>query len=284
MLLHAGNVVAEGFELAVAYFSHAPIVALALGTLCLKLEVLRLFLVRLNAGEEFFLALPLGAEGFFALLQIGDFAVEAFEFLLIVFALDGLALDFELAQAARDFVEFLGLRVALHAEFGSSLVHEVDGLVGQETLVDVAMREIDGGNDGIVLNTHVVVVLIFLFQAAENGNGVFGRRLVHRDRLEAALECLVFFEILLIFLQSGGPDAAQFAACQRRLEDIGGVHSALALARPDERVDFVDEENDAALGLRHFVDDAFEAFLKFSLVLRASHERAHVERVELLVF
>ena len=49
-------------------------------------------------------------------------------------------------------------------------------------------------------------------------------------------------------------------------------------------MDLVDEENDAALGLRHFVDDAFEAFLKFSLVLRACHECAHVERVELLVF
>ena len=42
----------------------------------------------------------------------------------------------------------------------------------------------------------------------------------------------------------------QLAARQRRLEHVAGVHRALGLARADERVQLVDEEDDLALATR----------------------------------
>ena len=47
---------------------------------------------------------------------------------------------------------------------------------------------------------------------------------------------------------------------------------------------FVDEEDDATLGVGNFLDYAFQTLLKLALVLGAGHERTHVERVQLLVF
>ena len=48
-------------------------------------------------------------------------------------------------------------------------------------------------------------------------------------------------------------------------------------------MDFVDEEDDAAFRLCHLVDDALQTFLKLTLILRTSHQRTHVEGVELFV-
>ena len=45
----------------------------------------------------------------------------------------------------------------------------------------------------------------------------------------------------------------------------------------------VDEEDDAALTLGHFLDDALQSLLKLALVHSTGHERAHVEAVELFV-
>ena len=39
-------------------------------------------------------------------------------------------------------------------------------LSGEEAVGDVAMREGDGGDEGIVLNAHMVVVLVALFESA----------------------------------------------------------------------------------------------------------------------
>ena len=196
---------------------------------------------------------------------------------------DGFALDFELAQAARDLIELFGLRIAFHAELGSGFVHEVDGLVGEEAVGDVAMGEGDGGDEGIVLNAHVMVVLVALFQSAQDGDGVFGSRFVDHYGLEAAFEGLVLLEILLVFFQRGGTDAAEFAACQSRFENVGRIHGAFALTGTHEGVDFVDEEDDATLSGGHFVDHALEALFKFAFVFGTGHECAHVEREDALV-
>ena len=128
-----------------------------------------------------------------------------------------------------------------------------------------------------------MVVLITLLQATEDRDAVFLARLVDHDGLEAAFEGLVLLEVFLVLLQGRRANAAELAAGQGGFEDVGGVHGAFPFARSDKGMDFVDEEDDAALGARHFVHDAFQAFLKLPFVFRAGHEGAHVEGVEFLV-
>ena len=97
------------------------------------------------------------------------------------------------------------------------------------------------------------------------------------DRLEAPLQRGVLFDVLAILVERRGADAAQFAAGQGRLEQIGRVAAAFGPAGADDRVQFVDEEDDVA-GVGHFAQHGLEPLLELAAELRAGHQRAHVER------
>ena len=92
-----------------------------------------------------------------------------------------------------------------------------------------------------------MVHLVALAQAAQDGDGVFDRRLIDQDGLEAAFEGGVLFDVLAVFVERGGADAVQLAARQHGLEQVAGVHGAFGLARADDGVQLVDEEDDARL-------------------------------------
>ena len=89
--------------------------------------------------------------------------------------------------------------------------------------------------------------------------------------------------MLAIFVERGRADAMQFAARQRGLQEVRSVHRAVGLAGPDERMHFVDEQDDAARGRGDLVQHALEALLELAAIFRAGDERAHVEREQLLV-
>ena len=54
-------------------------------------------------------------------------------------------------------------------------------------------------------------------QAMQNLNGLLRRRLIDRNRLETPLKRRILLNIFAVFIQCGGADALQLAACQRRL-------------------------------------------------------------------
>ena len=119
--------------------------------------------------------------------------------------------------------------------------------------------------------------LVALLEAAQDGDRVLDGGLVDHDRLEAALQGGVLFDVLGVFVQGRGADAVQLPARQHGLEQVAGVHAALGLARADDGVQLIDEEDDAALALADFLEHGFEPFLKFAAVLGARDQRAHVE-------
>ena len=97
----------------------------------------------------------------------------------------------------------------------------------------------------------------FSFRPRRIEIGVLHRRLVDEDRLEAAGERGVLFDMLAVFVERGGADAVQLAARQRRLQQVRGIHRAVGLAGADQRVHLVDEQDDAAGGRGHFRSTAF---------------------------
>ncbi len=162
------------------------------------------------------------------------------------------------------------------------LVDQVDRLVGEETVGDVAVGELGGSGQRIVGDLDPVVVLVALAQALEDLHRVGDRRLLDLDLLEAALERGVALEVLAVLVERGGADRLELAAGKRRLQDRGRVDRALGGAGADQVVELVDEEHDvAALGdlLHHLL----EALLELAAVLRAGDQRGQVERVDLLV-
>ena len=131
----------------------------------------------------------------------------------------------------------------------SGLVYQVDRLVRQEPVGDIAVREHRRRHQRRVLDPHAVVVLVALLEAAQDGDGVLDAGRLDHHRLEPALQRGVFLDVLAIFVERGRADALQLAAREHRLEHVGRVHRALRRARADDGVQLVDEQNDLALGL-----------------------------------
>ena len=214
------------------------------------------------------------------LLQRRQFLLDllaAFLGVRIVFFQQRLALNFELHDASLDLVNFHGQGIDLHAQAGRGLVNQVDGLVGQEAVRDVTVGKCGRRENGGILDAHAVMHFIAFLQPAQNGDGIFYRRLADQHRLESALQGGVFFVVFLVLVERGCADGAQLAPCQRRLEHVGGVHRAFGGAGAHQGVQFVDEENDLALGLGDLLQDSFQTVFKFTAVFRSRHQGGQVQ-------
>ena len=100
--------------------------------------------------------------------------------------------------------------------------------------------------------------------------------------LEAALERGVLLDVLAVLVERRRADAAQLAAGEHRLEQVGRVDRALGRAGADDGVQLVDEEDDLALRARDLVEHRLEPLLELAAVLRAREQRADVERPDAL--
>ena len=158
------------------------------------------------------------------------------------------------------------------------LVDQVDRLVGEEAVGDVAVAEHRGGDQRGVGDADAVVRLVALLEPAQDRDRVLDRRLADVDRLEAPLERRVLLDVLLVLVERGGADRAQLAAGEHRLEQVGGVDGALGGAGADDRVQLVHEQDDLAVGLLDLLEDGLQALLELAAVLRAGDQRADVER------
>ena len=265
---------------------HALEVALAPRRLHLLLGLLDLLL-------DLRRALHLGLLGLPDLLEVGVFALELDDILLqlgqalpggfVVFLLQRLALDLQLDQATVETIQFLRLGVNLHADAAGGLVDQVDGLVRQLPIGDVAVRQLGRGDDRAVGDAHPVVHFIAFLEATEDGDGVFLARFVHQHLLEAALQRGILLDVLAILVEGSSTDAVQLAARQSRLEHVAGVHGAFRLAGADHGVQFVDEQDDPAFLLAQFVEDRLQAFLELAAELGTGDQRPHVQGQQALV-
>ncbi len=202
---------------------------------------------------------------------------------LEVLLVDGLVLvGAELADLLLELLQLVRRRGQLHAHAGRGLVDEVDRLVRQGTIADVAVTEHRGGVHGRVGDGDAVVLLVERLHAVEDLDRLGQRRLVDEHRLEPALEGRVLLDVLAVLVQRRCADALDLAARERGLEDVGGVDGAFRGARADQRVQLVDEQHDLATRA-DLVEDLLQALLELTAVLGAGDQRAHVEREHALV-
>ena len=109
------------------------------------------------------------------------------------------------------------------------------------------MRKGSCGHNGGIFDANAMMDFVTLFQAAENGDGIFDVRLAHKDDLKAAFECSVFLYVLAIFVESGGADGAQLSAGKRGLKHVGSIDGAFGSAGTDQGMKFVNEEHNLTL-------------------------------------
>ena len=214
-------------QLPVAQLGGPVQVVAALGLLDLAPQLLDLLAQRLEPADRLALGLPLGGHRVGLRAQVRQLLAERLEALLagrVVLLAERRLLDLELHHAARDRVELLRHRVDLGADHGARLVDEVDRLVGQEAVGDVAMRQGRRGHQRGVLDPDAVMHLVALAQPAQDRDRVLDRRLVHDQRLEPPLERRVLFDVLAVLGERGGPDAVQLTAGEHRLQHVARVH------------------------------------------------------------
>ena len=226
--------------------------------------------------------------GFPDLLQVIELALEFHDLGLqigkpllgfrVLFLLQRLALDLELDQPALLAIHFLGLGVDLHADPRGGLIHQVDGLVRQLPVGDVAVRQRRRRDDGGIGDLDAVMHGVAFLQPAQDRNRVLDTGLADEDLLEAPLQRGILLDVLAVFIERGRADAMQLAACERGLEHVAGVHRAFGLAGTDHGVQLVDEQDDLAFAFRQIIEHGFQPLLELATEFRTGDQRAHVQR------
>ncbi len=267
---------------AVLEFRGAGEVAVLGGALGFEAGLLHPLLHLADLRDVLLLLLPvdLHARGLFA--QFGDVAldlVEAFLRGLVMLLGQGLPFDLELDDGAFDLVDLGGHRIDLDAQARGRLVHQVDGLVGKEAIGDVPVRKGGRGHDGSILDAHAVMDFVALLETAQDGDGLFDRRLIGEHGLEAPGQGGVLLDVLLVLRECGGADATELAARERRLEHVGRVHRSFGGARSDDGVELVDEEDDVAVGFGDRLQHRLQAIFELAPILGPRNQSAHVEGV-----
>ena len=125
-------------------------------------------------------------------------------------------------------------------------------------------------------------LLVAILHAAQDLDRLALGRRIDLDRLEAALERAVLLDVLPVLGRRGRADAADLAARERRLEDVGGVERAFGRPRADQRVQLVDEHDDVRV-LGQLLHDRLEALFELPAILRARDDQRDVERQQALV-
>ena len=252
----------------------------------LRTELFDLLTQLLDLADGILLVFPLGLHGveLIALLcqllaQLRQAALRE----LVGLVLQRSLFDLHLDDLAADNVQLRRHGIHLRADHGTGLIDKVNGLVRQEAVRDITVGQRGRRDDGGIRDLHAVEDLVALLQATQDGDGVFDGRLLDEHGLETALQRRVLFDILAVFIERRCADAVQLAARQHRLEQVARVHAALGLACADDGVQLIDEQDDAPLGVLHFVQDGLQALFKFAAVLCARDERAHVQREDRLV-
>ena len=194
-----------------------------IGLLCRLNLVVRVLNLLPNLGELrdtclFVLPLCLGLGK--RRLFLGEFFLDGLESLfreVVGLLPERRRLDFELHAAAVHLVEFRRQRIELGLNHRASFIDQINCLVGQKAIGDIAVREHGRADQCAVLNLHMVIVLIALFQAAENRDRILYGRLIHENRLETPLERRILFNVLPVLVKGRRTDAVELAARKHRL-------------------------------------------------------------------
>ena len=238
-------------------------------------DVHDVLLVHLHAGvlAALFPLLEHGVEFLLGLLFLVAHGGGRLE---LLFLDGGLLLDAGFLDVGLEFLDLGWPGHGLDAGTGSGLVHDVDGLVRQETAGDVAVGKFDGRSDGVVGEVHLVMILVTGAKALENLDCILDGGRLDLDGLEASLEGGVLLDVLAILVEGGGADALHLASAQCRLDDVGGVHCALGGSGTNDSVQLVDEKDDV-LGSANLVHHGLDAFLELAAVLGAGYHQREVE-------
>src|SRR5690606_20551632 len=99
----------------------------------------------------------------------------------------------------------------------------IDGLVRQETIIDVTRCKLRGRGECSGGIPNAVMRLEMRLEPTQDLDGLFDGGFDDIDLLETPRQSVIFFEDAAVFVVRGGPHALELSRRQRRLEQIGSV-------------------------------------------------------------
>ena len=186
--------------------------------------------------------------------------------LLEVLVLDGLILLF--GQLGHLRIKLLELRrggQTADTQARTGLIDQIDGLIGQMTVLNVTRRQLRCGLQRAIGDRHMMVILVAFTQTLQDLDGFGDGRLMHLNRLETAFQRRILFDVLAVLVGGGGADGLQFAASQHGLKHVGSAQGTIRGTCAHDGMDLVDEQHDVTTGLDLF-QDLLQAFLEIATI------------------
>ena len=179
-------------------------------------------------------------------------------------------------------LDYLGWHLCIAQMYlRASLVESIDGLVGHESVGNVAVCQFDTSLQSLVGVLHVVMLLVAVLYVVQYLQCLLGSGRLYLYLLESALQSTVLLYALAILIQCGCTYALYGAAGQCWLHYVGSIHTAGGRTRTDDGVYLIDEYDNIWIGLK-LLHQCLESLLKLSAILGAGHHARHVERVNTL--
>jgi len=178
--------------------------------------------------------------------------------------------------------DLIGQRGLAELDARAGLIDDVDGLVGQKTIRDVAVRVRNGELDRVVGVADRMKLLIAILDAHDDLDGVGLIRRRHLDGLEAAFERAILFDRLAELARRGCANALHLAARQGRLEDVGRIERTFGRTGAHQRMQLIDED-DGVLVFHQLLHDRLEPLLELAAIFGSGHDQRKVETENALV-
>ena len=154
--------------------------------------------------------LQLICKGFLLVTQLG----RALEVLLV----DGSRLiNLDFFDALFHLLQVFRRSECSETHTGRRFIDEVDGLIRQVTVCNVARGELNGALNGFIGNLYFMVRLVAIFQTFKDLHRFFFGRLTDMYRLETTLQRGVFFNVLSVLVDGRRTDDLEVTARQSRL-------------------------------------------------------------------
>ncbi|MDR8775281.1 hypothetical protein FEP92_05702 [Burkholderia multivorans] len=181
------------------------------------------------------------------------------------------------SQALPHVVEFARRRVLRQRDARARGVEQADRLVRQLTGRNVTLRQRYCRADRFVPHDDAVMRRKRRREAAHHvGRRRFGR-LRDLQHLKAPRQRGILLDMPLVFGPGRRADGADRAARERRFQEVCGVAGAGLSTRADQRMDFVDEQDDGGGRACCGLEDVLQAGLELPLHAGARQQRADIE-------
>ena len=97
------------------------------------------------------------------------------------------------------------------------LIDEVDGLIRQITIIDIANRKGDGCLQRRFVDQHLMVLLVLRYDALQDRIALLFTRLIDRHRLETTFEGCILFDVPPVLIEGRRTDDLELTTGQGRL-------------------------------------------------------------------